>query len=184
MAKDPVLSDEAVNLLVEKGIPGFRAAYGDYYVAGFNLGADSGVCISFSQNDRSESESYSITVTVKFLFFSASHTWSHEETETMQKIQITVNGFDTLAGKKTDVSSEGPGGLVSLRAEAAALVARNRSIAADVEERLRGLGLGLEGRVITGRDLDRIRAVGLVVEVILFPYMGLSQVASHQPPHD
>jgi hypothetical protein len=37
------------------------SVYGDYYVGGFSIGADSGICMSFAKHDRSESESWEIS---------------------------------------------------------------------------------------------------------------------------
>jgi hypothetical protein len=84
LAEEPALSNDAHDVLLKGGVAAFQSAYGDYYVAGFKLGAESGICMSFSENDRSESESWSITITVKFLFMSASHTWSDSRASTLQ----------------------------------------------------------------------------------------------------
>lgn len=195
---DPELSDEARGVLARGGVAAFEAAYGDYYVGAFGIGADSAVCLSFAQADRTEAESYSITITVKVLFFSASHTWSHEEEEQMHRLAMTVDGYDTLAGRTValvssssttseDAADVAKDALAKLREAAAQLSARNITIAADVDERLRGMGLSQDGgpviktATMSAKELDSVFDAGLVVEAFLFPYTALPAVAARLP---
>ncbi|KAH0352644.1 hypothetical protein KCU83_g3352, partial [Aureobasidium melanogenum] len=180
LAEEPALSKDAHDVLSKGGILAFQSAYGDYYVAGFSLGADSGICISFSEDDRSESESWSITVTVKFLFMSASHTWSDSSASTLQNISMNLNGYDTLTGSNIKTSTLGPDGLQRLRKDAAQITARNTSIAGDVASRLQTLGLRDKG-LLGMRDMPQVQASQLVVEVLLLPWTGISEVASFLP---
>ena len=178
---EPALSSAAKDVLVKSGVRGFEEVYGDYYVAGLGLGADSGVCVSFSQEDKQESEAYSITVTVKVLFFKVSHTWSHEETQAMQAISMTVTGFDTLTGKLVELSSEGSGGLEMLRADVATLAARNVTIGADVARLRQEVGLA-DGKPATSGQWELVCRKNLVAELLLCPYSALTEVACYSPP--
>jgi hypothetical protein len=180
LCEEPALSNVAHDVLSKGGVPAFQSTYGDYYVAGFKLGAESGICMSFSENDRSESESWSITITVKFLFMSASHTWSDSRASTLQNISMELNGYDTLTGSNIRTSTPGPEGLQSLRKDAAQLTARNTSIAGDVASRLQTLGMEDKG-LLGMRDLPQVQASQLVVEVILLPWTGISEVALFLP---
>ncbi|KAL2015525.1 hypothetical protein VTK56DRAFT_5342 [Thermocarpiscus australiensis] len=181
LAVEPLLSDEAHSLLSKDGIAAFEAAYGDYYVAGLTLGADCGICISFSQHDRSEAESWSITVTVRFLFMSASHTWSDARASTLNDVQMTTLGYDSLTGKNINLSTRGEAGVQQLRTSAAELMTRSETIVEEVEARLQKLGLrDKSGLGIS--DLQSAQASQLVVGLILCPYTGLMQVAAKLPP--
>ncbi|KAK5725410.1 hypothetical protein LTR15_003596 [Elasticomyces elasticus] len=181
LAEEPALSKDARDVLSKGGFLAFQSAYGDYYVAGFSLGADSGICLSFSENDRSESESLRITVTVKFLFMSASHTWSDSSASALQNISMELNGYDTLTGSNIKTSTHGPNGLQSLRQDAAQITARDTSIAArDVASRLQSLGVKDKG-LLGMRDMPQLQASQLVVEVLLLPWTGISEVASFLP---
>lgn len=181
LAVEPLLSAEADSLLTKEGIAAFEAAYGDYYVAGFTLGADCGLCISFSQHDRTETESWSITVTVRFLFMSASHTWSDARASTLKDVQMAALGYDSLAGKNINLSTRGEAGIQQLRTSAAELMTRSETIGEEVEARMQKLGLG-DTSGIGVSDLQRAQASQLVVGVLLCPYTGLMQVASKLPP--
>jgi hypothetical protein len=151
--------------------------YGDYYVAGLTLGADTGILMSFSQHDRSEAESWSITVTVRFLFMSASHTWSDSRASTLQDVQITTLGYDSLSGKNLNLSTRGNAGIQQLRISATELIDRTESLGKEVDARMQQLGLQDNSRIaISG--LPGVHSSQLVVGVLLCPFTGLTQVAS------
>ncbi|KAK4148681.1 hypothetical protein C8A00DRAFT_38740 [Chaetomidium leptoderma] len=181
-AEEPPLSDDAERLLSEQAIGGFTSVYGDYYVGGFSIGADSGICMSFAKHEHSESEAWEITVTVKFLFMSASHTWSDSTASSLRDVELTVLGYDSLAGKNINASSQGGKGLEQLRDTAVELVARNTSLAMDVESKVQQLGFRGNKNPLSRADLANAEGSQILSGILLLPYTGLRQVASHLPP--
>jgi hypothetical protein len=94
---------------------------------------------------------------------------------------MTTLGYDSLAGKNINLSTRGEAGIQQLRTSAAELMVRNESIGKEVDARIRKLGLQDNSR--TGiSDLQGLYASQLVVGVLLYPFTGLTQVASMLPP--
>ncbi|KAJ5887306.1 hypothetical protein N7504_011353 [Penicillium tannophilum] len=180
--RPPDFSLEASTTLSQPdGDSRFRERYGDYYIYGYELGADAGACISAESSTYSSTETLKITVTVKVLFVSASA--SHTETfeEHRSSASFTFSGFSTLHGEVKsypEVSPVGPpvptsvADLVDLQKKATEHVARVARLDHELQERMISLGL-TEGAKLPLNSCDKICRSGLVVQLLLAPFANL-----------
>lgn len=175
--KTPTLSVSALQTLETGGLAAFQETYGDYYVAGVNIGADSGVLVSQSLNTSLKTESYSVTVSVKVIFFTVSHTWTHDEREDLRDSKFTVTGFSTLQDTHVELSSVEGASTFTMREAALRFAKINNSLDVIVDRALEKYGL-TGSRVIDLGTFGEICASGLAVELVVLPYTSLRQVAS------
>ncbi|ETI27793.1 hypothetical protein G647_00242 [Cladophialophora carrionii CBS 160.54] len=91
----PRLTDQA-RCLLEKDPGRFRDEYGDYYIAGLQLGADAGCSLSVAASSESRTETTKLSVTVHVLFWDA--TAETEDTQSSQTSAFALNfmAYDTL----------------------------------------------------------------------------------------
>ncbi|KAJ9660736.1 hypothetical protein H2201_006815 [Coniosporium apollinis] len=175
--KTPTLSVSALQTLETGGLAAFQETYGDYYVAGVNIGADSGVLVSQSLDTSLKTESYSVTVSVKVIFFTVSHTWTHDEREDLRDFKFTVTGFSTLQDTHVELSSVEGASTFTMREAALRFAKINNSLDVIVDRALEKYGL-TGSRVIDLGTFGEICASGLAVELVVLPYTSLRQVAS------
>jgi hypothetical protein len=177
LERPPKFSREAAGILTQvDGEPGFRERYGDYYVYGYELGAEAGACISAESSTYDSAESRKITVTVKTLFGSAST--SHKETfqEHQSSVKLTFSGFSTLHGEvKSYPGTPGPASvadLLALQEGANANMARVARLDHELQERMTSLGLTGGGQ-LPWHLCGEICRAGLVVQLLLAPFRTL-----------
>ncbi|KAJ5646644.1 hypothetical protein N7490_003016 [Penicillium lividum] len=172
--RPPDFSLEASTTLTQpNGDSRFRERYGDYYIYGYELGADAAACISAESSTYSSKESLNITVTVKVLFVSASV--SHKETfeEFKSSASFTFSGFNTL---HSEVQSH-PGissvaDLINLQKQATEHMARVATLDQELQERMISLGLG-GGTRLPLSSCGEVCRSGLVVQLLLAPFANL-----------
>ncbi|KAJ5263842.1 hypothetical protein N7478_011447 [Penicillium angulare] len=177
--RPPDFSLEASTLLAQPdGDSRFCERYGDYYIYGYELGADAGACISAESSEYSSEETLKITVTVKVLFWSASV--SHTETfkEHKSSASFAFSGFNTLDGevkKYPGVSPDGSTsveGLVKMQKEASEHLARVARLDHEIQKRMASLGLTEDAKLPLSSCGEVCRS-GLVVQLLLAPFANL-----------
>lgn len=146
-------------------------------MAGINIGADSGVLVSQSLDTSLKTESFSVTVSVKVIFFTVSHTWTHDEREALRDFKFSVTGFSTLRDVHVELSAAAGASIFAMREAALRFAKTNNTLDAIVDRALEKYGLTGSGVV----DLDifaNICGSGLAVELVVLPYTSLRQVAN------
>lgn len=180
--RPPKFSLEASTLLTQAdGDARFRERYGDYYVYGYELGAEAGACISAESSTYSSAESLKITVTVKVLFVSASATHMETLEEHKSSASFTFSGFSTLHGEVKSYPGVFPVGsiaptpvadLIYLQKKANEHVARVARLDHELQERM--ISLGLTGGAKLPLSLcGKVCRSGLVVQLLLAPFGNL-----------
>ncbi|KAK4169842.1 hypothetical protein QBC43DRAFT_283407 [Cladorrhinum sp. PSN259] len=178
--RTPVLSEEALKVL-QSGPGGeerFRKRYGDFYIAGFVLGADAGACMSASTESRSSKETLEITVKVKVLFFSASYTHTEVTEEHSSSSSISFSGYSTLDNVQPcalTLSGNSQGNeLRVLQMRAKEYLNKVAGLQKHVETVMKDVGL-VDGGTLKLGDCMRLCRSGLVVELLLAPFARLNQ---------
>lgn len=98
--RQPRLTKEAIiRIKYGGGYEGLCERYGDYYLAGYRLGGDTGILMSASGHSKERIDKYGITATVEVLFISASKHWEKEFRSFSAGRQVRLLGYDTLDAK-------------------------------------------------------------------------------------
>lgn len=156
------------------GYPAFCHRYGDYYLAGYRVGGETGILISASSFSSKKVETFGIKVTLEVLIFEASKTWTKDFHEFNSGSSLKLLGYDTLEGVNWNSSVTGAG-VDSLKLQTLSLVSRSQSILNRVEAALDGLEMSDRGQ-LTNEQCDRLIEAGLVVELLLQPMHSLRDV--------
>ena len=179
-----LINDAIFELRHGEGFEGFCRRYGDYHVAGYRLGADTGMLLSSSASSHKEVDKYSITAKAKVLGLGPSKTWENNFQQFRQGRSIKLLGYDTLEGLNWENADSGgdadrelnnwlqgkkpiidPG---TLKADAEAIIQRSESLL----ERVNGV---LEkhnvknGGYLTFNQCEALCKAGVVVELLLLP---------------
>jgi len=174
--KAPYLNDDAIILLrFGGGIDAFEKVYGDYYVAGYNIGADTGLMCGESAQANSTVEKLSVKVEVTALLYTDTYTDSKFFSTAGESSSFSLAGFDTLSDLHVLENSMGGGGLNSLRQKATSLSAMADQLTSRVQAKLRNFGL-YEKQALSFEMCEKICESGLVVELILLPINKLRDV--------
>ena len=175
MQRSPRLTTDAIKLLkYDGGYSSFCHRYGDYYLAGYRIGGETGILISASSFSSQQVETFGIKVTLEILFFEASKTWTQDFREFNSGRSLKLLGYDTLEGKNWNSSISG-GGVDDFRAQTLSLVSRSQSLLNRMEATLDGLEM-VDGTQLTNEQCDCLVAAGLVVELLLQPMHSLRDV--------
>ena len=155
----------------------FRQKYGDYYVAGFVLGADTAVMLSESSDVSATTEQIKIVLKVHALFFTVNKTLADIKKATINaEVAYSISGFDTLSNTHQNFSSKAGSDLRVIKAAATKLARCGEDLSDRVTRMMEELGLK-EGRELTWIECEKICTSGLVVEVILVPFSTLREWA-------
>ncbi|KAJ5150901.1 uncharacterized protein N7482_010153 [Penicillium canariense] len=172
------------------GFEGLCQRYGDYYLAGYRLGGDTGILMSASGQSRTEIEKYGITATVTVLLISASEHWEKEFQSFRSGRQVRLLGYDTLDNKHwqnfsaagddiKEVDAWACGGSAvdsnSLLADTNAIMTRSENILERVSEVLERHGYR-NGESLTYVQCEELVQEGIVVELLLQPMSRLRDV--------
>ncbi|KAJ5939745.1 hypothetical protein N7466_002879 [Penicillium verhagenii] len=182
--RPPDFSFEATTILTQPdGDSRFQERYGNYYVCGYELGADAGACISAETSTYDSAESFKITVTVKVLFVSASASHTEHFEKHDSSTRFTFSGFSTLHGevKRYPNPDARPVGqivgtqvadLINLQKEASDHVARVGKLDYELQERMIKYGL-TGGAKLPLSSCGEVCGSGLVVQLLLAPFANL-----------
>jgi hypothetical protein len=174
----PVLAQSALVLLDSAdGSARFRSAYGDYYVCGYELGADAGACMSASTESTTTTESLEITVAVKVLFYTASTTHTESSSSFNTSSSMNFCGYSSLEQKVDDLTTPNRSSVdeqAQLQQVAADYMKKVGSLDSDVRKSLADLGLK-DAEKLSLSVCPRVCQSGLVVELLLAPFARLNQ---------
>lgn len=149
----------------------FRELYGDFFIRGYTLGADAGVCVTARFDSHSSKEELQVKVTVRILGWSKSA--EHRESTQSSEVSAALSlcGYSTLKGesesletKSVSASDQAKLGAVAVKYNT--LVARLES---DVKKGMQELNL-IEGARIPASQAFGLCRSGLAVQLLLFPY--------------
>jgi hypothetical protein len=192
---EPWLVNDAIfELRHGDGFEGFCKRYGDYYLAGYRLGADTGMLLSSSASSHKKVDNFSITAKAKVLGIGPSITWEKSFQQFREDRLIKLLGYDTLEGrnwKNADSGGDADRELDNwlqgkprfdagtLKADAEAIIQRSESLI----ERVNGV---LEihkvknGGFLTFKQCEALCEAGVVVELLLLPMARLRDVLKWQ----
>ena len=157
------------------GYAAFCERYGDYYLAGYRIGGETGLLISSSSFRTKKVEKFGVTVTLEVLFVPVSKTWTKDFEEFGAGRSLKLLGYDTLDGINWSRKSEGSG-VDTLRSDTLTIIERSQCIFNRVEETLDRFELR-DGQDLTGANCDALIQAGVVVELILLPMASIRDVA-------
>ena len=191
--RQPRLTKEAIiEIKYGDGYEGFCKKYGDYYLAGYRLGGNTGILLSASGHRREETESYNITATVTVVGLSYSDNWKDDVKAFCQGRNVKLLGYDTLDSmtwKKTSGRTDNIWEMMAWEAydpavDANTLRATADEILARSESLLERIGEVLEkhrhrnGDCLTFVQCEKLMKEGVVVELLLEPMSRLRDVVS------
>jgi hypothetical protein len=175
LLRSPKLRTEAI-IMIEcgGGYSRFCEHYGDYYLAGYRIGGETGILISTTSFSSRTDETYGITATLEVLFFDKNKTWIKDLHEYDSGQSVKLLGYDTLQGQNWNISSAGDGVQV-FKEQTLHVLGRSQSIldrvVAAMDEN------GASGQTsLTDEQCDRLAEAGLVVELMLSPISSLREV--------
>ncbi|KAL9933593.1 hypothetical protein V8E36_007769 [Tilletia maclaganii] len=160
MRTPPELSEEAKLILKYNGrIEAFEQKYGDYYVFGYNLGADNSMMVSTNSQSMSLNERKTLRVKVETFFFDINFTQHFDSAEASASASLRVSGYDTLAHSNMDREQKWAMSSTTEFAKVQAEMADMRNLGAMLPSRVEqksaelGLLIGTKGAVE-----DRLKA--------------------------
>ena len=163
---------------LEIGGLSFGQQFGDYYVAGFELGADVGCSLNIDASDESQQETIQVKVTLHVLFWDASAAWSDSSQSAASSFRMEFAGYNTLLQHHDafecpqNAASEA---IQNVRKFATVYMDQAGSARLSVKNKL--TELGLEGKTTLSREeCDRLVGSGLVTGLVLLPYAKLPAV--------
>ncbi|RPA86776.1 hypothetical protein BJ508DRAFT_357872 [Ascobolus immersus RN42] len=173
----PKLSNEAlITLKYEGGLEALKKRYGDYYVAGFNIGADAGVMLSKSTESRLAEERLELEIKIKILFATIRKRTTDTSWSFSSDAKITLAGFYTLESLLLDQKVVGGGeAFFDMVEKAISVIERMDDVPAEVEKILENLGVR-RGVDVTHEMCEELCLSGVVAELILLPVETLREV--------
>ncbi|MCJ1382860.1 hypothetical protein MMC17_005973 [Xylographa soralifera] len=168
------LSKAATSILQgADGFQHFSDIYGDYYVGGLHIGADTGVLVSQDREQSESSEQLSVTLKVQILCFSDSKTWNKADVSAYLNTRFSVNCFDTLENihYANDLSN-----IVEAHDYGQDFAARAHGLSERCEKLLTGWTHEL--MQVSRETCEGIGQSNLVAEVLLLPFAKLREVAA------
>ncbi|KAK6543564.1 hypothetical protein TWF694_000308 [Orbilia ellipsospora] len=175
--RTPPFSAEAVAMLrANDGAARFKAKYGDYYVAGYELGADAGACMSASSSSSRKEETIELTVTVEVLFWSESVTTSTTKATTTADSAFSFCGYNSLTNEIDKIETKGlkPSQQEQIQRAAGEYLAQVRNLYPNVRKRLGELGVQ-DGQKLPLTAATQLCRSGLVVAILLAPFTRLNE---------
>ena len=154
----------------------FHERYGDYYLAAYRLGGETGILVSGSNSHKRTLDRFGITVTVEVLFVetSVTHTKDFAKTEALNTLKVI--GYDTLGQTTYNSMAEDHAAIGSeVRKQAEDLCEKSRTLDTRVAEKLDELDIH-DGDQIDTSMCQKLVEAGLVVELMLLPAITLRQV--------
>ncbi|KAF5700489.1 hypothetical protein FMUND_14315 [Fusarium mundagurra] len=173
----PRLSEEALHILYTAKEPSqnFSAIFGDYFVAGYLLGAGNVSMITGAGGSETRSKELNIDVEVHLAFISRQEKIHEESLQSTQAAAGTISVYDSL----TDEHLQQP---VSDIDQALAVWEENKARAETLQQRtaieLSKMRLIVDGSIIPQTRCDELCGSGLVHELLLFPWTGLRDYTS------
>ena len=173
----PSLTTEAIiTIKYEGGITAFHERYGDYYVAGYRLGGDTGLLLSGSDSARTDLEQFGLTLKVRVLFVDTSTTYTKDSVSSSHASALSLTGYDTLDNQHCSLLKGQQGNSAEeVQQRGAEIMRKSQMLDARIQAKLDELNV-MDGKVLSFEDCDRLTKAGLVVELVLLPVTSLRQV--------
>ena len=153
----------------------FFNQFGDYYIAGFVVGAKNVALLSMDVESASEEWSLDIKITLRILWFK--HTWDIHKSGVSESSsgRLTFEGYDSLAGKNDSRKASDEDAVSSMYQVALQYENWGESLQARVEDQLRALQLDSDKptQPLSYSQCHILQQSGLVVEIVLMPFAGL-----------
>ncbi|KAF3904716.1 hypothetical protein ABW20_dc0100151 [Dactylellina cionopaga] len=174
----PRFSRKAIELLhLHDGGARFRDEYGDYYIYGYEIGADAGASLCAESSSKDEEQTIKIRVKVKVLFFDVTSpdvvTKSHDST---LEASMTFIGYSTMdvVSNSLVYPHAGPHDEVFIQQTAAAYHKKLNNLHEDVMNKLKEHKLVNEALTSPAVCADLCRE-GIIVRLVLAPFVRLNQ---------
>ena len=152
----------------------FLALYGDYYVAGLELGGDVGVCFSLASDATFRETEVSVSVTAHALFWDATAEHTERETESQQHSDFTFSAYNTLTQEFEQKHCSRPEERGSVLSSAGVYLGQIESLRSEVDRAVDKYGLQHGHKVSWSRVME-VCTSGLVSHVVLLPYSKLPE---------
>ncbi|PWN43860.1 hypothetical protein IE81DRAFT_365491 [Ceraceosorus guamensis] len=103
LRRPPELSQESsLALKYGEGLTEFEAKYGDYFIYGYNLGADNAMLVSTNASSLSTQERKTLTVKAECFLFDVEFTEHFDSASYSASAALNITGYDTLSGSMLD----------------------------------------------------------------------------------
>lgn len=185
------LTKEAIDeIRYRGGFEGFCQRYGDYYVAGYRLGGDTGILLSASGHRREQINKPGAELTGTVLVVSATKRWEKDFKTIDQGRKVELLGYDTLddmtwdrtSGVGDDVkemtiweSPDPAAGVQTIRDAADEIMIRSENMLERVGAVLERHGYR-NGDSLTFLQCEELVKEGIVIELLLEPMSRLRNV--------
>jgi hypothetical protein len=172
----PKLTNEAIiTIKYGGGLAEFERRYGDYYVAGYRLGGDTGVLVGTTGDFSSTTETLSVEVTVQVLFWSDTYSTSTTTHSESHSATVTVLGYDTLTNLHVSKMTKLGVFNVDVGQDAQSLIHMAQSLPTRVDQKMAEVNLP-ENEPLSYEICDRLTKAGLVAELVLLPVGTMREV--------
>ncbi|KAL9044013.1 MAG: hypothetical protein Q9214_002821 [Letrouitia sp. 1 TL-2023] len=158
----------------ENGDVLFRAAFGDYFVAGLILGGVTGTCMTAASPEpeiTSEDIESGLTYTYQC------KRWTSEALDicAAHGMHYQFMGYDSLNDKRDGTAVTGKLHIRAMTAMKDTFVANGVHLPARVYGKLQEQGISEESSYLRHKHCNRISKSGLVVELLMMPYILLNE---------
>ena len=147
----------------------FRDEFGDYYVAGYQIGADAGACLTIAHLDESEQETTRITGAVKVLWVSKSVTKATSTSSNLSSDYLSFRSYDSLQQRNDEAHGCDIGRIQQVSSEC---MERIEGLQMAIARRLDDLGCSETG-AFDASACNQLCRSGVVVQLIMLPYCKL-----------
>ncbi|KAL7807168.1 hypothetical protein V8C44DRAFT_337873 [Trichoderma aethiopicum] len=174
--RPPKLSADAFDVLCGKGINGFHATYGDFYVGGYRIGGDASVLFSTDASSRSETETQRVKIDVESWFGDYHEQSATTSTTTERSMVVHVSAYSTI--EQALISEAVQMGTPEFQVvvdKGRGIYQRARRLDDSVTKVLRETGVS-KGRLVTREQCAQLCGRAVVIELLLVPVECLRQV--------
>lgn len=171
----PRLSHEAIKAIKYGG--GYEAlcdSYGDYFVASYVLGGETGMLVSSASDSKDRVDAYGITATATMLFVESSNTWTKDFHEFNAHCAFKMVGYDTLEKENWNTSMNGDG-VALFQDHVEQVTLRSQSLTERLQLMLDARELA-HGQSLSMEQCEELAASGAVIELLLLPMSRLRDV--------
>ncbi|KAF4459910.1 hypothetical protein FALBO_13326 [Fusarium albosuccineum] len=177
LARPPKLSQVALQTLkYNGGLVAFKKRWGDYYVAGYRIGGDSGVMMSIGSHRKNTSESVTISIKVKVLFFTIQDSWSKSWSQAEADLRVTLSCFSTVEGAFVQENVQlGNPKLPGILQQARSIHQRAQGLTDTIQRKLDQIGVSND-KSVTIEQCAGLCKSGVVVELLLYPVENLREL--------
>ena len=157
------------------GAQQFRRQYGDYFVAGYALGADCGIMLSTDVASGASSETFSYALEAHALIFSKTWKGNEGKFSAFSSVSSAATCFDTLTGANENLV----GNLNGVSAKGIEYALKTDSLQERFDTLCKSrLKAPLSGQVtVSFKNVMEMLNSNLVAEVMLQPYTSLREYA-------